>query len=97
MVWSFLSPLAVPRSRWFRLPFSLVRVRCCFWSPRAAAVSFVLNVGPRLVLVLVLRVRPGFVWSCVVVSFFFSFVRRLVLVDPRQKLGSLRNKLAVFK
>ena len=29
--------------------------------------------------------------------FIFSFVRRLVLVDPGQKLGSLRNKLAVFQ
>ena len=56
MVWSFVSPLAVPRSRWFRLPFSLVRVRRWFWSSRAAVVSFVINVGSRLVLVLVLRV-----------------------------------------
>ena len=53
-----MSPLdlAVPRSRWFRFPFLLVRIRRCFWSARVAVVSFVLYVGSRLVLVLVLRV-----------------------------------------
>ena len=46
----------VPRSRWFRFPFLLVRVRCCFGSPRVAVVSFVLYVCSRLVLVLAPRV-----------------------------------------
>ena len=34
LVSSLVSPLAlaVSRSRWFRLPLSLVRVRCCFGS-----------------------------------------------------------------
>ena len=65
-VWSFVSPLAlaVPRLRWFRFPFSLVRVRCWFWSPRVAVVSFVLNVGSRLVLVLVLCVPRGGGFVC---------------------------------
>ena len=75
VVRSFVSPLAldVPRSRWFRFPFSLVRVRCGFWSPRVAAASSVLYVGSRLVLVLVLRVWPLF-WSCGGFVFFpFGF------------------------
>ena len=61
-----------------------------------AAVSFVQIVGARLASVLVLRVWPWF-WSRAVVSFLFFFVRRLVLVEPGQKFGSSRNKLAVFK
>ena len=101
-VWSFALLLAVSRVRWFRLPLTLVRVRCwsfvfglgrvrwfrfiflfgasrrCwFWSfaSCAAVVSFVLNFGPRLVLV----VCGGF-------GLFPFFVRRLVLVDPRNKV-----------
>ena len=69
-VWPFVSILALdaPSPRRFRLPHFLVRVRCWFWSSRAAAVSFVLNVGSlsgvdfhpsRLALVLV--ARGGFV------------------------------------
>ena len=52
MVWSsYVAALAVPRSRRFRLPLSLGRVRCGFWSFRVAVVSLVLNVSARLGLV----------------------------------------------
>ena len=63
VVRSFLSPLslAVPRSRRFRLLFLMVRVRCSFWAARVPVVSYVLNVGSRLVLVLVLRALVLFV------------------------------------
>ena len=59
---SFWLPLAlaVPGSRQFRSPLSLVRVRCCFWSPRVADVSFVLKVVSRLALVLPLAFGLGF-------------------------------------
>ena len=73
-VWSFALPLPVSRVRWFRVPFSLVRVRrrslvfglgrvwCWFWSfaSSTAVVSFLLNFGPRLVLVLVVPRGVGF-------------------------------------
>ena len=94
VVWSFVSPLAVPCPRWFRLPFSLVRVRR--WSSRAAVVLFVLNVGSRLVLVLVLRVWPWF-WSCAVFSFYFSLWSALRVGRPMPKLGNFRCKLVLFK
>ena len=93
---SFVSPLAVavPRFRWFRLTFSPVRVR--YWASRAAAVSFVLHVGSRLVLVFVLRVWP---WFLVVrggfILFFLCSAPRVG--RPRPKLGNLRCKLIVFK
>merc|ERR1712112_200905 len=76
--WSFVFGLG--RVRWFRFIFPLFGAsrRCWFWpfASCAAVVSFVLNFGPRLVLVvrvalvLVLRVFTWF-WSCAVVSFYF--------------------------
>ena len=53
-VWPFASALAVPR--WFRFPFPPFRARCWSSFPHVAAVSFILIVGSRLVLVLVFRV-----------------------------------------
>ena len=74
VVWSSVPPLAlaVPRSRWFSLSLSLVRVRCWFWSFRVAAVSFARNVGSRLVLVCVCPVAFGVGFGrsdCAAVSF----------------------------
>ena len=68
-VMSYWLPLALagPRSRRFRFRFSLDRARCFYWSPLAAAVSFVPNVIPRLVSVFAHRAWPWF-WSCAAVS-----------------------------
>ena len=93
-VWSFASPLAldVPRSRWFRFPFLLFRVRCWFWSSRVAVVSFVLNAGSRLVFVFTLRVLLWF-WSCAVVSFHLRIIRPNVRkYRSRAHRGSCRTR-----
>ena len=62
-------------------------------SPQAA---FRVDFGPRAALVLVFRVFLGFGrvrWF----RFIFPFVRRLLLVDPGNKVTNLRCKPAEFK
>ena len=72
--------------------------------------AFGVSFGPlRLAFVLLIPAVGGFVypyfwfalgigfWPCAAVSFYFSFVWRLVLVGPGQELGNLRCELFVFK
>ena len=87
----------------FRFPLLVVRVWCRFWSsafglahPACRWFRLTLFLFRAWCWFLVLCVCPWF-WSCAVVSFNFSCVRRLVLVDPGQNLENLRCKLFVFK
>ena len=80
------------RVRWFRLSalFAFGRGSCLRWflCPSRAVVSFVRRFWcwfwPFALVLAVLCVR------------WFRFARRLVLVDPGQKLGNSRRKIAVF-